>query len=195
MSWLLLGLVLFLGSHSVRIFAEGWRTQTRAKVGEGAWKGIYSLVSILGFGLIVWGFGQARLEPVVLWVPPTPMRHIAALLVLFAFVLLAGAYVPGNAIKAKLHHPMILSVKVWALAHLLANGRLADVVLFGAFLLWAILDFRASRQRDRRLGTRYAAGSALPTVITVIVGAAAWAGFAFWAHLHWIGLAPLGVSA
>jgi uncharacterized membrane protein len=193
MLWLVLGLVLFLGSHSVRIFADGWRQQTIARLGEQAWKGTYALVSLAGFALLVWGFGQARLTPEPLWFPPLPMRHIAGLLTLMALIFLVAAYVPGNAIKARLHHPMVLSVKVWALAHLLANGRLADVVLFGAFLLWAIADFRSLRQRDRAAGTTYPAGKAVPTVITVVVGLAAWAGFAFWGHAWLIGVSPLGV--
>ena len=191
MSWLILGLTLFLGVHSVRIVADGWRTQTRARMGEMPWKGLYSLVSIAGFVLMVWGFGQARLQPEVLWTPPVAMRHVAALLVLISFVFLAAAYVPGNAIKARLHHPMILAVKVWALAHLLANGKLADVVLFAAFLVWAILDFRSSRQRDRAAGTTYPSGNAVGTVLTVVVGVAAWAAFAFWGHQALIGVAPM----
>jgi uncharacterized membrane protein len=192
MLWLILGLVLFLGAHSVRVFAEDWRTKTRAQMGENAFKGVYSLVSVLGFGLIIWGFGQARLHPVMVWVPPVGMRHLASLLTLLAFVSLAAAYVPGNAIKAKLHHPMVLGVKTWALAHLLANGLLAHMVLFGAFLLWAVLDFRAARQRDRVGQVVYAPGRAGPTVVTVLLGAALWAGFAFWAHGAWIGVRPFG---
>ena len=192
MSYLVLGLVLFLGVHSVRIVADGWRTQMRARMGELPWKGLYSLASILGLALIVWGYGLARQQPVVLWNPPVGMRHAAALLTLIAFVLLAAAYVPRNALKARLHHPMVLGVKVWALAHLLSNGNLADVVLFGAFLLWAVLSFRAARQRDRAQNTVYASGTAAGTGIAVVVGAAAWAGFAFWAHVWLIGVAPLG---
>ncbi len=192
MAWLILGLVLFLGAHSVRVFAEAWRTKTRAKLGENAYKGLYSVVSVLGFGLIIWGFGQARQHPVLLWAPPVGMRHLAALLTLLAFVMLAGAYVPGNAIKAKLHHPMVLGVKTWALAHLLANGTVAHVVLFGAFLAWAVLNFRAARQRDRDLQVVYPAGRAVPTVLTVVLGVVLWAGFAFWAHGAWIGVRPFG---
>ena len=192
MSILILGLVLFLGVHSVRIVAEGWRTQTRARMGEGTWKGVYSVLSLAGLALVVWGYGLARQQPVVLWNPPVGMRHAASLLTLIAFVLLAAAYVPRNVFKAKLHHPMVLSVKVWALAHLLSNGNLADVVLFGAFLLWAVLSFRAARQRDRAQNTVYASGTAAGTGIAVVVGAAAWAGFAFWAHVWLIGVAPLG---
>ena len=149
MSILLLGLVVFLGLHSVRVFAEGWRTATIARIGAGPWKGIYSLLSIAGFVLIVWGYGLARQQPVVVWTPPGFMRHLVALLMLPVFVMFVAAYVPKNGIKAKLRHPQILSVKLWALAHLLANGTLADVLLFGSFLAWAIFDFRAARQRDR----------------------------------------------
>jgi len=125
--------VLFLGVHSVRIVADGWRTQTLARMGEMPWKGLYSLVSAVGLALIVWGYGLARQQPVVLWVPPIGMRHAAALLTLIAFVLLAATYVPRNAIKARLHHPMVLAVKTWALGHLISNGNLADVALFGGF--------------------------------------------------------------
>ena len=192
MSYLVLGLVLFLGVHSVRIVADGWRTQMRARMGELPWKGLYSLASILGLALIVWGYGLARQQPVVLWNPPVGMRHAASLLTLIAFVLLAAAYVPRNALKARLHHPMVLGVKVWALAHLLSNGTLADVLLFGSFLLWAVLSFRAARQRDRAQSTVYAAGSAAGTAAAVVVGAVAWAGFAFWGHAWLIGVAPLG---
>lgn len=192
MTWLLIGLILFLGVHSVRIVADGWRSQMVARLGAGAWKGLYTLVSLAGFALIVWGFGQARQQPVVLWVAPVAMRHVAALLVLIAFILLAAAYVPGNGIKARLHHPMILSVKVWALAHLLAAGRLADVVLFGAFLLWAVMDFRSARQRDKAAGTVYPAGTTQGTAITGVIGLAAWAAFAFWGHRWLIGISPLG---
>ena len=192
MGYLVLGLVLFLGVHSVRIVADGWRTQTLARMGEMPWKGLYSLVSAVGLALIVWGYGLARQQPVVLWVPPIGMRHAAALLTLIAFVLLAATYVPRNALKARLHHPMVLGVKVWALAHLLSNGNLADVLLFGAFLLWAVLSFRAARQRDRAQGAVVAPGNAAGTVATLVLGALAWAGFALWAHAWLIGVAPLG---
>jgi len=192
MTLLILGLVLFLGVHSVRIFAEGWRRATLARVGEGAWKGMYSVLSLAGFALIVWGYGQARLDPVVLWSPPTGMRHLASLLTLAAFVLLAAAYVPRNHLKARLHHPMVLAVKVWALAHLLANQTLADAVLFGSFLVWAVLDFRAARARDRADGTVYLHGHTGRTIVTVAVGMAAWAMFAFWAHAALFGVRPFG---
>ncbi|HYW55526.1 MAG TPA: NnrU family protein [Polaromonas sp.] len=189
---LLLGLLIFLGVHSVRIVADGWRSATIARVGGLPWKAVFAVLSIIGFVLIVWGFSLARQQPVQLWMPPRGMRHLASLLTLISFVLLAAAYVPRNAIKARLHHPMVLSVKVWALAHLLANGNVAHVVLFGSFLVWAVLNFRAARARDRAAGTVYAAGTAAGTVTTVLVGVAAWALFAFWAHGALIGIRPIG---
>ena len=192
MSLLIVGLVLFLGVHSVRIVADGWRSQMLVRLGEGAWKGLYSVVSLVGLVLVVWGYGLARQEPVVLWNPPVAMRHAASLVTLVAFILLAAAYVPRNALKAKLHHPMVLGVKVWALAHLISNGNLADVLLFGAFLLWAVLDFRAARQRDRALGTSYPSGTLAGTGIAVVLGLVAWAAFAFWAHALLIGISPMG---
>ena len=192
MIYLIAGLLLFLGVHSTRVFADGWRTRTRASLGEKPFKAIYSLLSLAGFVLLVWGYGVARQQPVVLWNPPTGMRHLAALLMLIAFVLLAASQVPRNHIKAKLHHPMVLGTKVWAFAHLLSNGTLADTVLFGSFLVWAIVLFAASRRRDRREQTVYAAGTLGATVITVVAGVVAWAAFAFWLHRALIGVAPFG---
>ena len=193
LTYLIAGLVLFLGVHSTRVFANDWRNQTVARLGERPFKGIYALLSIAGFVLLVWGYGQARQQGVMLWNPPVFTRHLAALLTLVSFVLLAAAYVPGNQIKAKLHHPMVLGTKVWALAHLLSNGSLADTVLFGSFLLWAVLLFAASRRRDRREQTVYAPGNAGATAITVAVGVVAWAAFAFWLHRIVIGVSPFGV--
>ena len=191
MGMLILGLVLFLGVHSTRIVADGWRTTMMARLGEGPWKGLYALLSLIGFALLVWGYGLARQQPVALWQPPTGMRHAASLLMLIAFVLLAATYVPRNAVKARLHHPMVLAVKVWALAHLLSNGNVADVLLFGSFLLWAALSFRAARARDRATRASYAAGTAAGTAMTLLVGIVAWAVFAFWAHAVLIGVRPL----
>jgi uncharacterized membrane protein len=192
MTLLILGLVLFLGVHSVRIFGEGFRTGMRARLGENGWKGAYSVLSLLGFVLICWGFGLARQQPVLLWTPPVWTRHLAALLTLPAFVLLAASQVPGNSIKARLHHPMVLGVKLWALAHLLANGLLHAELLFAAFLVWAVLSFRAARQRDRASSIVYAPGRLGPTLGVVFGGIAVWAVFAFWAHGVLIGVRPFG---
>ncbi len=192
MSYLILGLVIFLGTHSVRIFADHWRTRARSRIGALPWKGLYSLASGLGLVLMVWGFGLARQQPVQLWAPPMITRHAAALLTLIAFVLLAAAYVPGNGIKARLHHPMVLGVQLWAGAHLLANGNVAHVVLFGSLLVWALLNYSAARRRDLAQGTRYAAGTAGRTGLTVAIGVGAWIAFALWLHGLLIGVRPLG---
>lgn len=192
MAMLILGLVLFLGVHSVRIFADGWRTRLIARLGLNGWKGLYSLVSLAGFVLLVWGFGLARQHPVLLWVPPMALRHLNGLFTLVAFVLFAAAYVPGNAIRARVGHPMLAGVKLWAFGHLLATGMLHDVVLFGAFLLWAIVDFIVSRRRDRIAGVTYRKGPASLTVLTVVIGVAAWAAFAFWLHVLIVGVSPFG---
>lgn len=192
MALLILGLVLFLGVHSVRVFAEGTRTRFIAQRGENAWKGLYAVLSIGGFVLLIWGYGLARQAPVVLWTPPTWLRHLAALLTLPAFVLLVASYVPGNAIKARLHHPMVLGVKVWALSHLFVGRTLAAELVVAAFLLWAVLSFRAARARDRAAGRVYAPGRVVPTVVTVAVGVVAWAGFAMWGHAALIGVRPFG---
>jgi uncharacterized membrane protein len=194
MTLLIMGLAIFLGVHSVRIFADDWRRSQIARLGENKWKLGFSLISAVGLALIVWGYGAAREAPVVLWNPPAGMRHLAGLLTLVAFILLAAAYVPRNHLKARFHHPMVLGVKVWALAHLLANGTLADLLLFGGFLAWAVLAFIAARRRDREAGTTYPAGAASGTLITVAAGAVAWAVFAFWLHGLLIGVQPFGIA-
>ena len=190
--FLLLGLLLFLGVHSVRICAAPWRTAQIARVGEEKWKGVFSLVSLVGFFLIVWGYGQARLDPVVLWSPPVWTRHVAAPLTFVAFVLIAAAYVPGTRIKAAIGHPMVAGVTVWSSAHLIANGMLADVVLFGGFLVWAIALFAFSRQRDREAGVVYPAGALSRDALAAAIGGVAWIAFAVWLHLWLIGVRPLG---
>jgi uncharacterized membrane protein len=192
MLYLILGLLLFLGTHSVRIVADGWRTRTRARLGASSWRTLYTGLSLLGFVLIVWGFGQARQSPWLIWTPPPGMRHLAMLLTLLSFVLLAAAYVPGNRIKARIHHPMMAAVKLWALAHLLTNGTLAHIALFGTFLVWAIFAFLAARKRDRRDSIRYSPGSTGATGITVALGVALWIAFTLWLHGLLIGVRPFG---
>jgi uncharacterized membrane protein len=203
MAWLILGLVLFLGAHSTRIFAENWRQAILERLGEKAYKGVYTLVSLMGFGLMVFGFDQVRWDSPLLWAPPVWVKHAAALLMLLSLVLLASAYTPRNAIKVKLHHPMVLSVKVWALAHLLANPRLADVVLFGAFLIWSVLNFRAARQRDRLAAAATETGAETAVPAPEVSAAATWRaigiGVVVWAFLlsrghTWLfGVSPLGM--
>ena len=202
MTWLILGLVLFLGAHSTRIFADGWRTQTMEAWGEKPFKGVIALVSLVGlYGLIV-GYAQVRMEPVVIWQPPIATRHISLLLMLFASILLVAAYIPANHFKVRLGHPMVLSVKVWALAHLLANGNLADLVLFGTFLAWSVLNFKSARARDRAKAESQAlvldesVQPTLPktsaTLIAIVVGAGLWALITFVLHAKVVGVSPMG---
>jgi uncharacterized membrane protein len=191
MTVLILGLLIFLGIHSLRIFADDWRNRQRARFGELGWKGLYSLASIIGFGLIVYGFGLARQQPALLYVPPLALRHLNELFTLVSFILVAAAFIPLNHLKAKFGHPMLLGVKVWAFGHLLATGMLHDVLLFGAFLLWAVLLFIVSRRRDRAAGTVYPAGTLQGDVLVAVVGIAAWAVFTLWLHLRLIGVSPM----
>ena len=187
---LVLGLAIFLGVHSLRVFADDWRTAQMGRIGENAWKGLYSLFSLVGLVLIIWGYGLSRSTPVELWSPPVFTRHLSGLLMLLSFVLLAAAYVPGTRIRQVLGHPMVLGVKTWAFAHLIANGRLGDLVLFGAFLVWAIVLYAASRRRDRKAGTVRPRGSSSRDALAVAIGIAAWAAFAFWLHAALIGVRP-----
>jgi len=190
MTTLIAGLLLFLGIHSVRIFAEGWRNRQLARLGEARWKGLYSLASALGLGLIVWGVGLSRAEPVMVWAPALWLRHLALLLTLPAFILLVAAYVPANRIKRSVGQPMAAGVALWAVAHLLANGRLSDLLLFGGFLAWSMLSYSAAQARDRRSGVVRIAGSVGRDVLTVVIGVAAWAIFAGFLHAWMIGLRP-----
>jgi uncharacterized membrane protein len=192
MTMLILGLILFLGVHSARVLGEAPRANLRQRMGDNGYKLAYSLLSVAGLVLIVVGYAASRESPQILWIAPIWTRHVAALLTIPAFVLLVAAYVPGNSIKARLHHPMVLAVKLWAFSHLVANGMLADLLLFGGFLAWSVLSFRAARGRDRAAGTVYPPGRLVPTLVTVAVGLAAWAFFAFWAHGAWIGVKPFG---
>jgi uncharacterized membrane protein len=192
MAILVAGLVIFFAVHSVRIFAEGWRAERIRRMGPWAWKGVYSVVSIVGFVLIVWGYGVARQASADLWSPPAWTHALTSIVTLPAFILLAAAYVPGTRIKAALGHPMLVGTKTWAFAHLLSNGRLADVLLFGSFLVWSVLAFRAARARDRATGATYPALGASRDVIAVIVGAVLWAAFALYLHGPLIGTRPFG---
>jgi uncharacterized membrane protein len=190
MSTLILGLVLFLGVHSVSIFAPAWRDTMAARLGLWPWKIVYALVSIAGFVLIIQGYAAARLAPVVLWVPPAAMRHVAATLMLPVFILLLATYLPGR-IQAAAKHPMLVATKLWAVSHLLANGMLADVVLFGGFLAWAVAD-RISLKRRPARALPAAPPSKLNDVIAVVGGIALYGLFAMVLHSRWIGVAPFG---
>jgi uncharacterized membrane protein len=188
MIYLVLGLVLFLGMHSISIVAPNWRDRTAARMGN-AWRGLYSLVTIAGLVAIVRGYGIARHNPVMLYAPPAWTHYIAAVLMLPVFTLFLAAYLPGR-IKGALKHPMLLSVMLWAAAHLIATGMLANVVLFGGFLAWAVAD---------RISFRWRAQRPIPTApsmklndgIAIIAGLVVYVVFEHWLHARWIGVQPL----
>ncbi len=186
MSILILGLVVFFAAHSVSIVNEPWRNRMVAKFGEQPWKGVYSLVSIAGFALIVWGYGLARHEPVVIYTPPAWLRPIASLLLVPVFPLLLAAYLPGR-IQAAAKHPMLAGTKLWATAHLLANGMLADVLLFGAFLVWAVVDRISFKHRAQR-AIPHLPSSRANDLIAVTGGLALYAAFVLWLHGWLIGV-------
>ncbi|MDP3251913.1 MAG: NnrU family protein [Hydrogenophaga sp.] len=194
MVWLIVGLVLFLGVHSVSIVSPQGRHALAGRMGEGAFKGLYSLVSFVGLALMVWGYGLARQAPVVIYTPPAGLRHAALLLMLPVFVLLLAAYLPGR-IQRAAKHPMLLSVKLWATAHLLANGTVADVLLFGGFLAWAVVDRISVKRRAAAGLVRLAPalpGSAANDAIALVLGLGIYVVFVLWAHAWLFGVRPLG---
>lgn len=192
MALLILGLVLFLGVHSLMIAAPGLRASLVGRLGEGPFKGLYALASLAAFALIVIGYGAARGDTVVLWNPPTWARHVTVTLVLIAFVLLAAYGGPPGRIKPAVRHPMVVGTILWAIGHLLANGTLADLVLFGAFLAWGVADLLSLLARDRAVGRIPVYGPPVNDAVAVAIGVAAWAFFLFLAHRWLFGVAPLG---
>ena len=182
---LVAGLVIFFGVHSIRIIAPSWRDGMVDRLGPLGWKAVYSLASLVGFVLLVSGYAAARLEPVLLYQPPVWMRHLTMLLMLPVFPLLLSAYLPGR-IKAAVKHPMLAATKAWALAHLLANGMLADVLLFGSFLLWAVADRISAGRRPQAAAA--VTGPVRNDVIAVVAGLALYAVFVAWAHRSLIGV-------
>ncbi len=189
---LIAGLILFLGVHSIRIFADDWRSRTIASLGEKTWKGLYSFNALIGLALIVWGYGLARDYPVAVWDPPVWTRHLAVVLAAGAFFLVAQNRNPQGPVSARIGHPMMAGVAIWAFAHLIANGTLADVLLFGSFLVWSVLGFIAATRRDQASGTdRQPAGWAAD-LGPGIVGIGLWLVFIWKVHAWLFGVAPLG---
>jgi uncharacterized membrane protein len=183
--------VIFLGLHSTRIVSEGGREKAIARFGEGPWKGIYSALSAIGFVLIVWGFARARHDAPQLWTPPPGARHITMLLMLLALVSLASYLFKRSHITAAIHHPMLWSVALWSAGHLIANGSAADLVLFGAFLLWSIADLVSSYARDRRYGVVYPAPELAATAGAVVAGLIVYGVLLGGLHVWLFGVSPL----
>ena len=143
---LVLGLVVMLGAHVFVTFRDA-RAGLMAKFGQNGYRALFSIVSIVGLALIVWGYGQYRAhEWIQIWSPPVFMRHITVGLMLFAVIFFTAAFIPSH-IKTKLKHPMLASVKTWALAHLLSNGDLGSILLFGGFLAWGVYARIAAKHR------------------------------------------------
>jgi uncharacterized membrane protein len=192
MTALIAGLIVFLGIHSVNMLAPAVRDGMVQRLGLLGWKGLFAVISLAGFVLLVWGYGEARSAPVWLWQSPVWTRHLASLLMLPAMILLVAAYVPGNRIRARIGHPMLLATKIWALAHLFANGTLADLLLFGSFLLWSVAGFVIFRRRDRARGVQYPRAGLSRDVVVVGAGVLLWGLFAFHLHRLLIGVGPFG---
>ncbi|MEM9387222.1 MAG: NnrU family protein [Pseudomonadota bacterium] len=190
MTILLIGLVLFLGVHSVSIFALPWRDAVVARHAV-LFKAGYGILSLVGLLLIIDGYGHSRLENAPLWAAPGFMRHLVALLMLPVFICFFASYFPGR-IKTALKHPQLVAVKLWAFSHLLVNSALPDLILFGSFLAWAVVDRISMKRRPVREPVLTAPASGLNDILLVVVGLTGYAGFAFWGHLALIGVYPFG---
>jgi len=183
---LLIGLVLFFVPHSVSIVNEPWRNRMAERLGEQVWQALFALVSLAGFILIVWGYGMARQHPAVVYSLPGSMRHIAGLLMLPVFPLLIATYAPGR-IRSVTQHPMLLATMLWAVAHLLVNGTLHDLLLFGSFLIWAIAD-RISMSRRIQRPLHELPGSRINDLLAIVVGLGIYIAFLFGVHGWLIGV-------
>ncbi|RVQ40930.1 NnrU family protein [Sinorhizobium meliloti] len=192
MAILVLGIIIFLGMHLVRVVAPGFRAGIIDSLGKGTWMGLYTIVSLVGLCLIIYGFGQARGETGMLYDPPIFLRHIALLLMLIAFIVLAAGFLPAGRIAVALKHPQVLSIKIWALAHLLANGETSSVLLFGSFLAWAVI-LRISLKRRERAGEKVLPvfKSARNDVLAVVIGLVAFVLFVWKLHELLIGVQPV----
>jgi uncharacterized membrane protein len=190
----LLGLVLFLGAHMVKVVAPGWR-DARVAASEGAYKGAYTLASLAGLVLIVWFYRDAQGALGQVWNPPVWLGHVNALLMLFALIFFAASMFPAGRIKAAVKHPQLLSVKIWSIGHLLANGDGASILLFGAFLAWAVSVRISIKGRERRgESTPPIAGPAKWDAATVIVGLALYVALVMGGHVWLFGVSPLPVG-
>jgi uncharacterized membrane protein len=192
MTRLVAGILIFFGIHSVSMLALGWRNGMAERLGSRAWQGIYSVVSAVGLYLIIAGYGAARQVAEVLYVPPTWFRYVAALLMLPAFTLALSSVLPGR-IQARAKHPLLAATKLWAVAHLLTNGSVADLLLFGSFLLWAIAVRISLKHRPAR-PIKTLPPSRANDAIAVVGGLALYALFILWLHARWLGVSPLPIG-
>jgi uncharacterized membrane protein len=191
LSVMIVGLVLFLGIHVLTTQRER-RARLIASMGEGGYKGVYSLVSLVGLVLIVWGFAHYRAaEWVQVWTPPTALKHLNIALMLPAVILVAAAYIRGRIYKA-VKHPMLAGVKLWAFGHLLANGDLGGIILFGSFLAWAVFDRISLKRRTDAGGPPIPVGGWTNDLIAVAVGMVAYLALAFAFHPVVIGIPVMG---
>jgi len=188
MTALVAGLIIFFAVHSISIVNELWRDRVVARVGEGPWKGLYSLAAMVGLVLMIWGYGTAREEAVVFYYVPPAMKHLAMVLMVPVFPLLLATYFPGR-IKAMTRNPMLIATIFWSAAHLLANGRLSDMLLFGSFLLWALLDLFSMSRRNARPVPGAPAGG-INDLIVLVGGLVFYGLFIFWLHA-WLTGVPL----
>jgi uncharacterized membrane protein len=179
---------MFFGAHSISILNVAWRDRVVNRIGIFSWQGIYSLISLVGLILIIEGYQVARQSPVILYLPPVWLQHLALLLLIFVFPLLLATYIPGR-IQTITKHPMLAATKIWAFSHLLVNGSLADVVLFGSFLSWAVAD-RISLKRRNSDSIPMLPSSRANDFIIIVVGILLYIVFFFWLHEWLIGISP-----
>ncbi|OLP59442.1 NnrU family protein [Xaviernesmea oryzae] len=195
MTLLILGILIFLGSHLVHVVAPGFRTAVIARIGVGPWRGLYSLVSLAGLALLVYGFGEARAVTGMLYNPPVGLKHLTLLLMVPAMICLVAGFLPAGRIAVAVKHPQVLAVKIWALAHLLSNGETASVILFVAFLAWGVILRISLKRRERR-------GEAVLPVFkssrydtyAIVIGLLLYALMVWRLHEWLIGVSPLPMS-
>lgn len=189
MSLLLAGLVIFLGVHSISLVNRGWRDAMVARLGAGPWKGLYSLASLAGFILLVQGYAATRAAPVILYNPPDFLHLVMLVVMLPVFPLLFAVYLPGH-IRVRAKHPMLLATKLWATGHLLVNGTLADVLLFGSLLAWAVA-LRISLKRQGQVAPRPPAHGTRNDLMATVLGFAAYGAFLAGVHQWLVGVSIL----
>lgn len=191
MTILILGLIGFIGVHLIRVVAEDWRTGVRERYGSKRYELIYSIVALVSFALMVWGYAISRNESTVLWQAPLVWYSVSALVMLASMIALAGFHMPRSHLSVKLRHPMLWSVILLCAGHLLVNGRLVDIVLFSSLLVWSLIDLMSCHQRDVRYAVEYPAPERRATVLNIVLGVVFFAVFAFLLHQPLIGVAPI----